>query len=36
MGIGAGLYMYDVVKFAFTISSPHEFFFSTVLPLKSM
>jgi len=38
MGIGAGLYMYDVVmkKFTFTISSPHEFFFSTVLPLKSM
>ena len=29
MGVGAGLYMYDVVvkKFTFTISSPSEFLF---------
>jgi len=29
MGVGAGLYMYDVVvkKFTFAISSPHEFLF---------
>jgi len=29
MGIGAGLYMYDVVveKFTFAISSPDEFLF---------
>jgi len=28
MGVGAGLYMYDVVeKFTFAISSPDEFFF---------
>jgi len=28
MGVGAGLYMYDVVvkKFTFAISSPDEFF----------
>ena len=31
MGVGAGLYMYDVVveKFTFAISSPDEFLFST-------
>jgi len=30
MGIGAGLYMYDVVvqKFTFAISSPDEFLFT--------
>jgi len=29
MGVGAGLYMYDVVieKFTFTISAPDEFLF---------
>jgi len=29
MGVGAGLYMYDVVvkKFTFAISSPGEFFY---------
>jgi len=29
MGVGAGLYMYDVVvrKFTFSISSPDEFLF---------
>jgi len=29
MGVGAGLYMYDVVvkKFTFTISSPDEFLY---------
>ena len=32
MGVGAGLYMYDVVveKFTFAISSPDEFLFVTV------
>jgi len=32
MGIGAGLYMYDVVvrKFTFAISSPDKFLFDTV------
>jgi len=31
MGVGAGLYMYDVVveKFTFAISFPDEFMFST-------
>jgi len=35
MGIGAGLYMYDVVvkKFTFAISSPDEFLF--LLPTPS-
>jgi len=30
MGVGAGLYMYDVVvkKFTFAISSPDEFLFN--------
>jgi len=33
MGVGAGLYMYDVVvqKFTFAISSPVEFLYYTVL-----
>ena len=32
MGVGAGLYMYDVVveKFTFAISSPDEFLLATV------
>ena len=31
MGVGAGLYIYDVIveKFTFAISSPDEFLFST-------
>jgi len=35
MGVGAGLYMYDVVvkKFTFVISSPDEFLFLS-LPKK--
>jgi len=33
MGVGAGLYMYDVVvkKFTFAISSPDEFLFSRAI-----
>jgi len=32
MGVGPGLYIYDVVikKFMFTISSPDEFLYDTV------
>jgi len=32
MGVGANLYMYDIVvkKLTFTISSPDEFLFSSV------
>jgi len=36
MGVGAGLYMYDVVikKFTFAVSSPDEFLF--LLPTPSL
>jgi len=44
MGVGAGLYMYDVVveKFTFSISSPDEFLFfiyqyqQAVVPYKTV
>jgi len=36
MGVGAGVYMYDVVvgKFTFAISSPDEFLFSFVCEIS--
>jgi len=37
MGVGAGLYMWDVVKnFTFAISSPDEFLYNTVLTLVKL
>ena len=37
MGVGAGLYMWDVVKkFTFAISSPDEFLFNNVLWRKKI
>jgi len=35
MGVGAGLYMYDVVvkKFTFAVSSPDEFLSTFLIPL---
>ena len=37
MGVGAGLYMYDVVKkFTFAISSPDEFLSFVVAPASAM
>jgi len=38
MGVGAGLYMYDVVvkKFTFAISSPDEFLCAITLSSKAL
>jgi len=38
MGVGAGLYIYDVVvkKFTFAISSPDEFLYIQVNYIKSL